>query len=178
MARKIDEATLLESAVDATLGGGLAELTFGRLSRRTGISDRMLVYYFGDKSRLVERVMQTLGERLISELETAFGPHAQPIPDLVAKAWPVLTGPTLEGIFAVWLELAGRAATKHEPERRLAAQITSALLEWCSTKVSASTPAARSAQAALLAAVLDGALLLHHLGQPHAAREAIRALAH
>lgn len=177
VARKINDTTLLESAVAATLAGGLAELTFGRLSRRTGISDRMLVYYFGDKAQLVERVMQTLAQRLIGELETAFGPDQLPVPALVAKAWPVLTGATVDRIFAVWLELAGRAATNHEPERRLAEQITSALLEWCSTKVQAPTPATRRCEAALLATVLDGALLLHHLGQPSAARAAVRALA-
>jgi AcrR family transcriptional regulator len=172
--RRHDEHELLGAAVDAALQGGLADLTFGRLAKRIGTSDRMLVYYFGDKDQLVERVIGALAMRLLERLGEAFGEAQRSPTQLLRKAWPLLTDEESTPAFALWFEMAGRAAAGHEPERRLATAIASTMVDWLADRIDAPTASARAQQAALLTAVLDGALLLHHLGLPDAAATAVR----
>lgn len=172
--RRLNEADLLATAVDAVREGGLTELTFGRLAARAGTSDRMLVYYFIDKHHLVERVVQALATELLGHLDQAFGPTPRSPRALLRRAWPVLIREPAHRTLAVWLELAGRAAAGHQPERALATDLVTSMLDWLATRVDGPTAAARRAQAAQVAAALDGALLLHHLGREDAARAAIR----
>ena len=171
-----DRDELLAGAVDAALDGGLAELTFGRLASRLGVTDRMLVYYFTTKDALLQAVLSELAGRLLARLDQAFGPSRADAATLAGRAWPLLTDTEADRIFAVWFELAGHAAAGHEPHRALAQDLLAAWFEWASTKVEGRTAAARQREAARLLAIVDGALLLHHLGQRDAAQVAIRAL--
>lgn len=177
MTRRTDQADLVNAAARAALAGGLSELTFGRLAKRTGVSDRMLVYYFGNRAQLVECVVDVMATQFIETLDAAFGARPLPVSDLLRRAWPIIiTSDELTRVFAVWFELAGRAAAGKEPELRLAKSLAARLIEWCEGKVEATSAAERRSQGALLATIIDGGLLLHHLGQSERAQAAIGAL--
>jgi AcrR family transcriptional regulator len=168
-----DERELLAGAVAAALDGGLAELTFGRLAKRLGINDRMLVYYFTNKDGLLEAVLGELTTSLVGRLEVAFGDAPATPTVLLRRAWPVLTDAESDRIFAVWFELAGLAAAGHQPHRTLAELTVAGMLDWLATRVDGPTPTTRRRAAETLIAVMDGALLLHHLGQRDVARRVV-----
>lgn len=168
-----DEAALLAEAVEAALDGGLAELTFGRLAKRLGIADRTIVYYFENKTVLYERVLGVLAERLLAQLEAAFGTEPRPASELLAAAYPVLTTADADRIFALWFELAGDAAAGHEPQRTLARMMVTGWIDWLADRVEAPDADTARREAVVALVRLDGALLLHHLGHPDEAATAI-----
>lgn len=172
MGRRHDRDELLARAVEAALDGGIGELTFGKLGRRLGVADRTLVYYFVDKPTLIEAVLGVLAGRLLERLDAAFGPQRRPADELLQTAAPLLMGPAADPIFALWFELAGQAAVGHEPQRTLAHLMIAGWLDWLAERIEAE-PDRRPLEAATLLARLDGALLLHHLGHPEAARRAV-----
>ena len=47
---------ILDAAVATAFEDGLSQLTFGRVAKRRGISDRVVVYYFPTKDELVTEV--------------------------------------------------------------------------------------------------------------------------
>lgn len=171
--RRHDEDQLLQAAVEAALEGGLGELTFGRLAKRIGIADRTLVYYFATKHALLEAVLGVLAAKLLEQLATAFGERRRPPKQLLKMAYPLLTDGEADRIFALWFELAGQAAANQEPQRSLAALMLEIWIDWLAERIEARTRAQARTEAIALLATLDGALLLHHLGHPEAAKSAI-----
>lgn len=175
MGHKHSKAEILEGALAATFADGLSELTFGRLAKRLGISDRIVVYYFPTKDDLVGEVLFALGAELQTTLEPAFARAADDHRALVRAAWPILTRADADAVFALFFEAAGLAATGREPYRTLVPQLVDAWISWAATFVSG-TPARRRAEAEAAIAMLDGLLLLRQLAGPDAADRAARRL--
>ncbi len=166
---------MLGEALAAALDGGLTQLTFGRLAARLGTSDRMVVYYFPTKDDLIREVIMSMELRLQETLAEVLSPNADDHMALVAAAWPVLARPAADPVFALFFEAAGLAASGQEPYRSLMPELFDAWIDWASTFLTGSTSRRRaSAEAAI--AVLDGLLLLRHLGGPVAANRAAKVI--
>ena len=71
MGYKHTKTEILDGAVAEAFDDGLSRLTFGRLARRLGISDRVVVYYFPTKNDLISEVILALGTRLQQTLADA-----------------------------------------------------------------------------------------------------------
>ena len=56
MGHKHTKEEILEGALAAAFDDGLSQLTFGRLAKRLGINDRVVVYYFPSKDDLTIHV--------------------------------------------------------------------------------------------------------------------------
>ena len=166
---------LLAAAVELAAEEGLISLTFGRLARRLGISDRTIVYYFPTKDDLVRQVLFSFGSRLQQLLDEAFGVEPLPPDELTARAWPLLTTPEADGTFAVYFELLGLASARRSPYHELAAMLVEGWLAWLEPHLDVPT-AERQAQALSLVAVLDGLLLLRQINGPEASATAARTL--
>ncbi len=173
MGYKYDERDLLEAAVELVLSEGFSLLTYGRLARRLGLKDRTLVYYFPTKADLVKRTVEALGLRVQVLLAEAFGGSEMSPTELVARAWPTVSSPEADPIFAAFLELVGLAAADREPYRSIAPVAFEEWVSWLTPLVAADDPRA-GAQAAV--AILDGLLLLRHASSPEAADMASVAL--
>ena len=72
MGHKHTREQILEGAMAAALDDGLSQLTFGRLAKRLGTSDRVIVYYFPTKDDLVSDVLVTVGMQVQEVLARAF----------------------------------------------------------------------------------------------------------
>ena len=72
MGRKHSKDDILQGALDAVFDDGLSQLTFGRLAKRLGTSDRIIVYYFPTKDDLITEVMGAVGLQLQLTLAEAF----------------------------------------------------------------------------------------------------------
>lgn len=165
---------LLDAAVEVALDDGLGRLTFGHLARRTGVSDRMLVYYFPTKDDLVSEVLVAIGGRLQAVLERAFTAPAADHRALAKAAWPVLARPDVDPLFVRYFEAIGLAVAGEEPYRTLAEQLVEAWVSWLAGFLEG--PARqRRAEAEATVALIDGLLLVRQLaGSTAAGRAATR----
>jgi AcrR family transcriptional regulator len=163
------------AALDVATTDGLGAVTFGRVARRLGISDRMVVYYFPTKDDLVLAVLTALGARLQGTLEAAIGAPAPDHVALVRAALPHLGGTEIDRIFALFFEANGLAATGVAPYDRVVPQLVEAWISWTANHLSG--PARhRRAEAEAAIALIDGLLLLRALAGTGAADRAARRL--
>ena len=164
MRQRHSRQELLEAAVALCLQEGLSALTFGKVARAAGVPDRTVVYYFPNKERLLEAVLDVLAQRVLALLDDGGVATRLPAHDLPAQLWPRLGGPGARSVMAVWIELFARGGTGEEPYQRLARALAQGWLSWLAERVDAPTAQARADGAARALAVLDGALLLRHVG--------------
>lgn len=175
MGHKYAKEDLLAAALEVASQEGLSTLTFGLLARRMGVPDRILVYYFPTKERLIAEILQRLGERLQAALQDAFSTPAADHRALARRAWPVLTQPEFDATFRLFLEANGLACAGLEPYRSVAPALAEAWIAWLVPLFADSGHAARTeAEAAL--ALIDGLLLLRHIVGPEAAERAAACL--
>ncbi len=175
MGHKHSRDEILAGALEAVFDDGLSQLTFGRLAKRLGISDRIIVYYFPSKDDLITEVMAAVGVRLQQTLADAFVAPAADHLALARTAWPVLARPDADPIFSLFFEANGLAAARRDPYQRVMTQLIEAWIEWLTTFFDG-TPAARRAESEAAIALIDGLLLLRQLAGPDAADRAARHL--
>ena len=175
MGHKHTREEILQGALEEALEHGISQLTFGRVAKRLGINDRMVVYYFSSKTALVSAVLLALGEKLQTVLAEAFKSPAGDHVELTRAAWPVLARPDIDPIFGMFFEAIGLAASGREPYGTLARQLVGAWIEWLSGFFDG-TPSRRRAEAEAAIALLDGLLLLRQLRGPSAANRAAKRL--
>ena len=72
MGHKHSKAEILDGALATAFDVGLGQVTYGRVARRLGISDRIVVYYFPAKDDLISEVLISMGTQLQSTLARAF----------------------------------------------------------------------------------------------------------
>lgn len=166
---------ILAGALETAFADGLSRLTFGRVARRLGTSDRVVVYYFPSKDDLVGEVLVAMGLHLQAAIAPAFTERAADHLELARRAWPILTRPDADPVFALFFEANGLAATGLEPYRTLVPQLVDAWVTWAAELLEGSR-ARRLAEAETAIALLDGLLLLRQLRSPAAAQRAAQRL--
>jgi AcrR family transcriptional regulator len=175
MGHKHTREQILDGALQAAVDEGLSQLTFGRLARRLGISDRTVVYYFPTKGDLVTAVILTMGGQLQQVLAEAFKTPAADHIQLARAAWPVLSRPEIDPIFRLFFEANGLAVAGREPFQSLTVALTESWIVWLVDFIEGSSQHRRAeAEAALV--VIDGLILLRLLAGPAAADRAAVSL--
>lgn len=171
MGHKHTKADLLEGALAAAFEHGLSQLTFGRVAKRLGISDRIVVYYFPTKDDLIGEVLYAMGAELQATLAPTLTTPAADHLELLRTAWPILARVESDPVFALFFEAGGLAAAGREPFRTLVPQLMQAWIEWAAEFVEG-TRTRRCAEAEAAIAMLDGLLLVRQLAGPEVADRA------
>lgn len=171
MGPKHDQDQILAAAVDLAFADGLSRVSFGRVAKRLGISDRTVVYYFPTKDVLVGAVLLAVGLRLQETLAPALAEPTADHRELARACWPVLAHPEADGVFALFFEANGLAAAGHEPYATVVPQLVQAWLAWAADHLQGG-PAQRRAEAAAAIALIDGLLLLRQLAGRDVAEKA------
>lgn len=165
---------IVDAAVEVAMADGLSRLSFGRVARRLGVSDRMVVYYLPSKQELVGVVLAEMGGRLRAALAPAVREVADDHRQLLRRVWATLATVDADPVFALFFEAAGLAAAGQEPFRTAVSQLTAAWVAWTAEHLRG-TDAQRQAEAVVAIGVLDGLLLLRQvLGPEQAAMAAAR----
>lgn len=175
MGHKHTKEEILDGALKAARDDGLSLLTFGRLAKRLGISDRVIVYYFPTKDDLISEVIIAMGVELQQTLGEAFTEPAADHIGLLQKAWPVLAVDAADPVFALFFEANGLAAAGRDPYRSLVPGLIEMWISWAAEFIDG-TPKRRRVESETAIAVLDGLLLLRQLAGPDAANRAARRL--
>jgi len=175
MGHKHTKADILEGALAAAFEDGLSQLTFGRVAKRLGISDRIVVYYFPTKDDLIGEVLYAMGAELQATLAPTFTTPAADHIGLLRTAWPILARVESDPVFALFFEAGGLAATGREPFRTLVPQLMEAWIAWAAEFVEG-TPTRRRAEAEAAIALLDGLLLVRQLVGPQVADRAAKRI--
>jgi AcrR family transcriptional regulator len=170
------EAEIVEAAAAVALEHGMSGLTYRRVADRLEISDRMVVYYLPTKADLIVAATTALSVKLQHLLAEAFGDDRRDPDGLLRKAWPVLTTPAAERIFAIFFEAMGLAAGGTDPYDQLVPAMMQAWLDWLTTRTTGSTPSARRRNALAVIARVDGLLLVRLTLGADASNDAARAL--
>jgi AcrR family transcriptional regulator len=172
---KHTKSDILRAALDAALEDGLSQLTFGRLAKRIGISDRIIVYYFPTKADLISEVIMAMGLELQASLAQAFTTPAADHLEMARVAWPLLSSPDNDRVFALFFEANGLAAVGREPYASLVPSLVNGWIDWAAALM-AGTQSQRKAQAEGAVAIIEGLILLRLLAGPKTASRAARTL--
>lgn len=175
MGHKYTREHILGGAVELALAEGVGSLTFGRLAKRMGTSDRVVVYYFPSKTTLVSEVLVEIGNQLQAVLAKAFTEPAAGHRQLAKAAYGVLARDDTDAIFAVYFESCGLAAAGAQPFQDLAAALFEGWVGWLSGFFRGN-PKQRRAEAEATLALIDGVLLMRQLAGAQAADRAAKAL--
>jgi AcrR family transcriptional regulator len=166
---------ILGGALAVAFDDGLSQLTYGRVAKQLGISDRVVVYYFPSKEDLVGEVLLGVGIQLQRALEPAFRLPARDHLQLVKAAWPVMARTEADAVFSLFLEATGLAASGREPYCTLVPQLVEVWITWAADYLQG-TPAQRRAEAETAVALLDGLLLLRQMAGSAAANRAAKRI--
>lgn len=170
MGHKHSKEEILAGALEAALDDGLSQLTFGRLGKRLGVSDRVVVYYFPTKNDLIGEVVLAMGVRVQGALAPAFGTTVADHREMIRRAWPVLATTEHDRVFALFFEANGLAAVGREPYVDLVPALVDAWIDWAAGFIA--DGADRRTEAAAAIALIDGLLLLRQLAGASVAEQA------
>ena len=154
---------ILDAAVAIALESGIAAVTYGSVGTRLSVSSRTVVYYFPTKLDLVSAVIGVLGTDMVVLLEAAFGSEPRSPKELVARAWPVLTTPAADRVFALYFEIVGLASSGQAPYDQLASGLVGGWVDWLAPRVRGSSEAVRRRRALAAVGQIDGLLLLRQI---------------
>lgn len=168
---------LAAAATDYALEHGLIGLSLRPLAAALGTSDRMLIYHFGSKDRLVSEVMGIANARAVDAIraiEIRPGVH-QAVLDL----WQACRTPPLDRCQRMYVEAASLGLFGREPYISVLKQENARWIEALGEQlVAAGLPrAAAGRSAVLLDAAFMGFELDLPLGPPDRHQQALRDLA-
>ena len=166
---------ILDGALATAYADGLSSLSFGRVAKALDTSDRMVVYYFPNKTDLISNVLMAVGVELQARLADAVTERHPDHLSLVRTAWPVLASEECDPAFGLFFEANGLAAAGVEPYRSLVPVLVAAWSDWLDGFLDVPEPD-RRAEAEAVIALVDGLLLIRQLVGPDAAERAASRL--
>ncbi len=175
--RSEQRETVIEALQDHVLKAGLAQTSLRQLAEAAGISDRMLLYYFKNKTDVLSAVLERLAANLTLGLEAAIpaGAHLGPA-DLFVKTAQLTRSPDMQPFMRVWIEVIAAAARDEEPYKSIASAIVAGFLAWIEDRLSPDISADPKADAAMLLTMVDGLALLAVCADDEQVEAAIQAM--
>lgn len=162
--RDEQRAEAVERLAAHLLRTGLAESSLRQLATAAGVSDRMLLYYFSDKSEVLAAALARIAGDLALELAKAIPADAALTAQrLAVVAAGMTTAPPMRPYMRLWIQVVAAAARREAPFVDIAQQITDGFLAWIEARLAPEAvvdPTARRAVAGAVLAVIDGFALL------------------
>jgi AcrR family transcriptional regulator len=150
----------ISAMADAFLEQGVGQIPLRDLAKRLGTSDRMLLYYFDDKSQLVQAVLAEIATRLTAAIAASSSMQRRAPSELFDAMLHVLAAPQLVPYMNVWADVAARGGRGEEPFRSVAQRTIGAWIQWCDERLAISDATVRRTLAAAILAMVEGLRLL------------------
>lgn len=164
-------ALILDKLADHVLAHGLAASSLRPLAKAAGTSDRMLLYYFADKSELVAAILQHIAGRMVTMMEAVSPPEPLPYEALLARIMATLDDPAFSPYMRVFLEVASGAANGDEALSSIGEGIGRGFLQWGKAQLQSDTP---DRDAARLLVTVEGTVFLRAIGMRDVCDQAIK----
>lgn len=143
------------------LKSGLAKTSLRQLAAAAGVSDRMLLYYFENKTDVLSSALEKLAANILAMLAGAVPEGAKLAPaELIAQTARLTSGKQVKPYMFLWIEVIAAAARDEQPYVQISRQIAAGFLDWIEQRLSGARPESRRATAAMILAVIDGLALL------------------
>lgn len=162
MAAEEKRAAALEAILDHLLAEGLENTGIRRLASAAGISDRMLIYYFGSKNGLLTDALDLLSERTSEGLNLLIGDGSHEPEDILKVLDSAMAIPRFENAMKLFLEVAARGVRGIEPFRTSAKTTIAFWLGWLEARMK-TFPGGPSPREQL--ALVEGRIMLHLIEQ-------------
>ncbi len=157
-------AAIIERLTDFVLAEGLSAASLRPLAKAAGTSDRMLLYYFADKTEIITAVLEQISARLVGRISKRTAADPLPLDELRRKFAGILFEENLWPYMRIWLEVASRAAMGDAYYRAVGEQIGRGFLEWGKMQLKSDSEAQRDIDAARLLVSIEGMLFLKSIG--------------
>lgn len=163
---KTDErrSAIVDRLADHVLAHGLVSASLRPLAKAAGTSDRMLLYYFADKSELLAATLQRIAERMTMALGEQVAPERLRLAELQKRLAGLLFEDRFWPYMCVWIELASRSARGDALYAPIAAAIGQGFLAWGEAQLAADSDEARARDAAKLLVAIEGMVLVRAIG--------------
>lgn len=164
---------ILNRLADFVLARGLAASSLRPLARAAKLSDRMLLYYFRDKTEVLAATLERIAARLVAVMNERAAPRPLPLDQLLPHLQAMLFAEEFWPYLRLWLEVAARSAAGDPLCREVGERIMRGFLAWGAAQLDSPTPEARDADAARLLATLEGMVVLKAVGMDDVVRKAV-----
>lgn len=168
--------SLLPLLAEYALEHGLAGLSLRRLAKAAETSDRMLLYHFGTKEKLLAELLEYIVAGFITALDDVLPTGRMESRAAYLEAVADATrGPAFRPFQVLWWQVVAGAAQGEGVWRAAAGTIADRLFGWIEDLLPAADPA-RSQAARHILTLLEGAQMLDAIGRSNHADDALAAL--
>jgi AcrR family transcriptional regulator len=154
-------ALILDRLADHILAHGLIASSLRPLAKAAGTSDRMLLYYFADKSDLIAAALETIATRTVGLLMLRAALHPMPYDALMQMLGGMLDDEELWPYLRVYLEMASRAANGDALYREIGERVGRGFYAWGLSQLDSEQP---EIDAARLLVATEGMIFLKAIG--------------
>jgi AcrR family transcriptional regulator len=154
---------------------GVAQIPLREIAAELGTSDRMLLYYFGDKAALIDASVREVSNRFNAGLAAALRKQAYSPQDLLSEMARLVISPKLAPMMHVWNDVAARGARGEEPYRAIATGFVQSAVGWFEGKLSVPGGAKRRVIARLLLIIIEGVRIVDSV-HDDSSKDALRHL--
>ncbi len=167
---------LLGKMAGYILASGLAGASLRPLAKAAGTSDRMLIYHFGSKERLIGELLHHLAAQLTEAMETALPKtRAASRAECASEIVAFLRQSDVAAFAHVWFDILAEAKRGNPVFRQTSGQIMDGFLVWVETRLPENDPDPQAGAAKLLT-FIEGVLVLDAAGRPDIADRTIATL--
>jgi AcrR family transcriptional regulator len=114
---------IAQAAAAHLIDHGLHRSALRDIANTIGVSERMLVYYFGTKEALIRESMMIIGEQLIAGLGESLGDRKISPKVALARLKRTMSHPDVVNVIRLWFEMVGLAMRGEEPYQSSAAEL-------------------------------------------------------
>ena len=142
------------------LRDGLRDVGLRGLAARLGTSDRMLIYHFGTKDRLVTDALEQVDAQLTVLLAArGGGPRVTP-GQFLAGVLALADDPEVMPFMRLWMEVIARGARGEAPYDRIGPAVVRSWTAWIEGRLIPSAGPPEPARPAALLSIIEGMSLL------------------
>ena len=126
---------IIEHLADAFLQSGLGHTGLRGLGALAGTSDRMLIYYFGNKEALIKEVLEYISEQIAARLDQHIGDFPLDDRTLLDRMVAFGTSKDFKPYIQLWLEIVALAIRGEEPFTGVTRHLNQVWLGWIKDKL-------------------------------------------
>ena len=159
--KEIQKQRCLEQLTQHVLTTGLSQTSLRQLAAAAKVSDRMLLYYFKNKSDVMTQTLVSAAGVMAKELNDILREEEKlSVQELMRKGLEITQSEAMQPYMSLSLQIAAKAHQREEPFLSSAKLIISGFILWIEARLETIDPVKRRREAILILALIDGLAVL------------------